>query len=166
MMKKHAKQRFMLIYTKQRFMLIYTMRWGRIPCALGSLGCVQWLCTSVHYTVSLHVLAAVPVRHHCIPLYQVKIPILKSLVPHSVCFHVSCHPYAVNYTIITVSYSMPPTHVFLSFFLPYPLFSLTTPRFPRASTSTLISYTTIQYCSCKYVTYHHYIFEQLNLCTN
>ncbi|WVY93368.1 hypothetical protein V8G54_032456 [Vigna mungo] len=67
--------------------------------------CSVTVCKRPLHSKRLHVLAAVPVRRHCIPLYQLKIPILKSSVPLSASFHVSCHPYAVNYTIVTVTHS-------------------------------------------------------------
>ncbi|CAJ1961044.1 unnamed protein product [Sphenostylis stenocarpa] len=50
--------------------------------------CSVTVCKRPLHSKLLHVLAAVPVRHHCIPLYQVKIPILKSSVPLSASFHV------------------------------------------------------------------------------
>ncbi|KAK7332883.1 hypothetical protein VNO80_29639 [Phaseolus coccineus] len=50
--------------------------------------CSVTVCKRPLHSKRLHVLAAVPVRHHCIPLYQLKIPILKSLVPLSASFHV------------------------------------------------------------------------------
>lgn len=97
---------------QNKHLCLYTIISFSRPCALGSCSVSVTVCKRPLHSKRLHVLAAVPVRQHCIPLYQVKIPILKSLVPLSASFHVSCHPYAVNCTIITVSYSMPPTHFF------------------------------------------------------